>query len=558
MCRMTSSGPLLFFVFCMVISGLTSVEASQEEESLVEHKVTNRPMVVISDLHFGVGKTKKDIWDPTEDFRWSNELVGFLKRLPQELGKHIDLIIAGDLLELWQPRADVVCAADNSAADISEMDPEMGCRVREMEKILDIVINSHAQDLLELGSFASRADNRVFILPGNHDAAIIEPPLWAKLKPTFGNIPDGRLILIPEGVWSSDDGFVVVEHGNQIVPDVNRFSSWPQIVKDDVFSRPWGELFVQRLYNEKERIYPLIDNLIPESAGVAYYAELQGIFGKARDFGKFLFFNLFQTSLAQKGAFLGSTEENRNNWDIQYARKQLGHRLFASAMDLNSTLRVQLLEDQSPYWVDLRAHLDSMLKDQQSVSDPEIRMLCDQAAIRYEESSAYKDKKRKGQSNSLLKEKLIITHLCQSPTAGHLLKTYLIPREWIMRSHLNHRIASHPNMKIFVYGHTHVHESAWTVKSLNYDRSVLVYNSGAFQRLVDGELFGEIAKQKRFSPHEALKVLAMDDLPPCYSAVFIQYNSSIPHGDVKNWYHIGRGQGELTSGKDTRCPKTPM
>lgn len=56
------------------------------------------------------------------------------------------------------------------------------------------------------------------------------------------------------------DGQVVIEHGHQIGADVNSFSGWPRVTKEkggtQFLQSPWGERFVQELFNAEEKKYP--------------------------------------------------------------------------------------------------------------------------------------------------------------------------------------------------------------------------------------------------------------------------------------------------------------
>ena len=61
--------------------------------------------------------------------------------------------------------------------------------------------------------------------------------------------------------------------GIKLAVTQNRFSDWPQVTAPGedgnvYLIRPWGELFVQRMFNNEEKSYPIIDNLVPESTGV--------------------------------------------------------------------------------------------------------------------------------------------------------------------------------------------------------------------------------------------------------------------------------------------------
>src|SRR5947209_5897988 len=55
-----------------------------------------RAIVIISDLHFGVGKVN-GAWNNLEDFRWPNALRAFLNMTTARYNHSVDLVVAGDL-----------------------------------------------------------------------------------------------------------------------------------------------------------------------------------------------------------------------------------------------------------------------------------------------------------------------------------------------------------------------------------------------------------------------------------------------------------------------------
>jgi UDP-2,3-diacylglucosamine pyrophosphatase LpxH len=227
-----------------------------------------RSIYVISDLHMGVGRTNGEDWHLLEDFRWPRAFDGFLTQIRKDNPGGVDLVIAGDFLELWQ-HPTVSC--------IKSSDYECGCSITEMQLIVKDVINAHKTEFDAIGNFLAEGKNRVFIIPGNHDAAIIEDEIWALLSQAVrkGN---ERFNLVKSGTWFSDDNKVAIEHGHQNAFDANFFPNWPESVTkncDDVkrFFRPWGENFVQTLYNDVEKDFILIDNLIPESRGTSIYYQ---------------------------------------------------------------------------------------------------------------------------------------------------------------------------------------------------------------------------------------------------------------------------------------------
>jgi hypothetical protein len=88
--------------------------------------------------------------------------------------------------------------------------------------------------------------------------------------------------------------------------------------------QPWGEQFVQRLFNTTEREYPIIDNVSPESVGAKYRYANRKVVGTVADLARFIAFNLFETSIIQKIHVLGDDagHDQQPAWDIPFARSQ--------------------------------------------------------------------------------------------------------------------------------------------------------------------------------------------------------------------------------------------
>ena len=157
--------------------------------------------VFISDLHFGLGKRSNGQWHPLDDFRWSNALRGFLDEISRRSGNRTTLVIAGDFFEMWQ-HPTVPCSSGTA---------DLGCTVAEMEEVARLIVEGHRGDLEALGAFASRGENRLVVIPGNHDAALLLPTVWQRVADAFRATP-GRVERVTTGVWISPDGRVVAEH----------------------------------------------------------------------------------------------------------------------------------------------------------------------------------------------------------------------------------------------------------------------------------------------------------------------------------------------------------
>jgi UDP-2,3-diacylglucosamine pyrophosphatase LpxH len=461
-----------------------------------------RTIVVISDLHLGLGKNVDNEWYATEDFRWPKALKAFLTEMSRIGNQQVDLIIAGDFLEMWQRPETIRC--EGVGADL-------GCTVEEMTTLATQITKAHAQVLKDLRDFSQKGENRLHIIPGNHDSALLIAAVWEPVGKALGT-ESGHVNFVSTGVWISADGSIVIEHGHQIGTEVNRYDTWPDIVRahggKEYIIRPWGEQFVQKMFNEQEKKYPIIDNLSPESAGIRYRMADRGAWGTAEDIARFVSFNLFQTSLSQKASILGPggdsmmIPEDKPKWDLAKARDQ-GHSLFVAALPENDDLRKALVGDSEQAKQACLA-LNALAKDKKRLPDENVKLLCEQAEIR---------------GNSL----------CKTTELGASIEKLLIPREWVLGTYLSDKEVEFPKMRFFIYGHTHLFEEAWQ-PSIGSSLSVKVLNSGAFHRVIDEEGFLRRVAAKNIAPEQGLGKITVEQLPPCYTFVLVS-----PGKEPKVW-----------------------
>ena len=434
-----------------------------------------RQLVVISDLHLGVGKRTESAWYPYEDFRWPKALNGFLTEIGKAGNQQVDLVIAGDFLELWQPPDQISCDGLANAK----------CSTKTMAAMTQHMVNAHGVELRALADFAEKGNNKLYIVPGNHDAALLVPEVWSILAKAL-RADKGRVALVSTGIYTTPDGSVVIEHGHQIGADVNAFSHWPQLIQHhggkDYIDSPWGERFVQTLFNEKEKAYPIIDNLSPEAAGARLLMEDRGAWGSASDMARFVKFNLFDTTLAQKGQSLGRPGAAPPTCTKEQA-KGLGYRFFTEALPAEDTIR-KAVEANDPQAKQVQAELTVLAEN---LPDDELADICS-----------------KRTDNSTL-----------GATAQHL----FVRPENVMRKHLEKRSAEFPAMKVFIYAHTHQLEQPWKV-GLSMTDNITVLNTGAFQRLID--MAGYDVRVKKMSlakRSDGLSKISLESLAPCYSFV---------------------------------------
>jgi len=484
-----------------------------------------RLLAFISDLHFGLGRQANGGWSPKEDFRWTSALGGFLDDLGRRSTDKVDLVIVGDFLELWQPPADIGC--NGVIADT-------GCTIPEMLRIVETVVAAHADDFARLREFSKRGENRIYIIPGNHDSALLLSAVWKPVGVAL-DVGGGRINRVTTGVWKSPDGKVVAEHGHQIGSDVNRYPDWPTITYESREStylvRPWGERFVQRVFNSQEDEYEIIDNIAPETVGVKYRIADRGYLKSSGDFARFIAFNLFETSFAQKMKALGGDSKaggtDREQWNVDVAREEIGYKLFLQALGSDDPLHAEI-EGNDASSQALRSELTALARDKTRLSDDDVRALCDQLALR----------------DSPLR--------CSVGAAGAVREAMLMPRQHVMRDHVSEHLHADERIRVFVYGHTHAFEIGWPLM-IDKVKEVMVHNTGAFQRTIDEDGFLARVRDKHLLASEALRTLKLEDLPPCYSTVLVTYRSGVPEAKTWRWHMPENGTGSLVEPGDERC-----
>lgn len=269
---------------------------SQPSTPIEQPADPGRTVIVVSDLHFGLGKASATAWDPYEDFRWGAEWSDFLSRIDregQEGGGATDLVLNGDAFELWQSRT----------GDCQSRDAERGCSAAEALARVQRIIAAHVPELQRLGQFAMSGNNRVVIVPGNHDAALLFPEVAAAVMQSTGATSD-RLAVSTTGYWLSHDRRIYADHGHQIGIDPNAYRGWPRPFREQddkwYLTRPWGEQFMQSFYNAYEDRYPIIDNVSAESEAVKFAIAREGQSGLVHAVGRFVGFTLLKTSWTQR------------------------------------------------------------------------------------------------------------------------------------------------------------------------------------------------------------------------------------------------------------------
>ena len=501
-----------------------------------------RPIYVISDLHMGVGHTKGDNGYVLEDFRWPRAFDGFLRQISNEHPKGVDLVIAGDLLDLWQ-HPTVACA--------KLRDTECGCSMEEMKQIVKDVISGHQAEFNSLGRFLSGTQNRVIVIPGNHDVALMEEEIWQFVARA---VPAGqeRLMRVKSEAWFSSDGKICIEHGHQYTFDVNRFPDWPNGITKACkggkrFFRTGGENFVQSLFNDKEALIPLIDNLVPESMAISIYSQYSDLKGKkSEDIARLAIFVLLQTSFYQKLQWLkiksGERDKKSTDQIIDFCRRCMGEDVVLGSEE-GQRYRTQAgitgAEQEKEFRLAMREQIASL-------DDDAFRELCLRAADR-----------SKGELKA--NPDMATDPNCSKPLGYGASKLFDPKGENIRKKRIAKWNEEQPGMHIYVFGHTHESTISEAVLLVETEKTINAFNTGAFQRLMDKEYFNN-KRQKKEDDVKLLGRLKHDDMKPCYPFLEILYDKQgIPTAQLKQWYQEESfwGNGEFLNSCDDKCSAMP-
>ncbi len=507
--------------YCMLLLLLWGAAAGPAAAASPRHTV------LVSDLHVGAGKDAGGKWKRFEDFRWQEDFDAFLDMVSERSAARADLVLVGDIFELWQS-PHMACSTDLSqpgcnADDCRVADTNLGCGEEEAVERLRLVLGQHADFIKALQRFAAKGTNRVVFVPGNHDAALLFPAVRTLLLRQFAH---PRVSVAAEGYWLSEDGAIYADHGHQF-DEVNKFAGWPRPFKQSAgrnhLVRPWGENMVQQFYNQYESVFPIIDNLSDESAGVSYAVQQAGFPDSAGAIRRFFRFFLFQQSLRQAGSALGS--EGRSEWNVAALRGEDAS-FFMDVIAVDPHLRA------------LGGQLRPGAADgfePGAMSAWELDALC----IAKEQVAGARRCPRTSTSLSALTVGATTTP--QQRLVSYLRTT--LPQVAAPGA----RIAS-----VYVFGHTHA--AALPVQVSLGDMAfgsadVTTVNTGAFQRIATP---GQIDAILRTPAQRGKRPLDLqpEDLPACYTFVWIAPYSieRKPVPQVQRW---SRDMGQLRTGEGT-------
>lgn len=493
-----------------------------------------RLTVLISDLHLGVGvDPKSHEWHALEDFRWQEEFALFLKAIDQKGKGGTDLIVNGDAFELWE----------SMERDCSHPDKNLGCTEAEALKRLQRVIAGHRAELRALGEFAGAGTNRIVLVPGNHDAALLFPSV-AKAAIQAIPAPAGRIEVASAGYWLSADGLVYAEHGHQIGQDAYRFARWPapfiRKAGQTHLERTWGEQLVQAFYNQHEARYPIIDNVSEEGMGVKYGLAAES--GTAADAGRWLLFFLFKMSWQQtmRTAIYDLEDDigQPPEWDIAKIRSQ-GDAFLVDALPPDDPFKGRAAKALAEGTLGLTAG---------DLTNEQIVAVCDyRAALR-------RARRRLEHGLTQLPKTGPPISECprQASTVGPAFQYFWRSRDVIYGKYLEAIVAAlkkagrtEKPFAAFIQSHTHLGDQNFAPLSGVW--KPVVANTGAWQRVIFPAQLEQIKKDRLQSDKDVLREFSLERLPRCYSFVWVEPYAERPAPALRYWRYTDGGNWDFAA-----------
>ncbi len=507
-----------------------------------------RLIAVIADLHMGGGRDAGGAWQAGEDFRWADELEGFLAALDAEGGGATDLVLNGDTFDL-------------AAADCVHDDPALGCTEPEALAALERVLAAHAREIEALAAFARAGSNRVVLVPGDHDAALLFPAVRARVEQALGA---PRVEVPAAGAWASSDGQVYVEHGHQIGWRADRFANWPEPFIERSgrlhLERPWGARTAGALIREHEQRYPVADNFADAGAGLTYALAAAGTADLGAAAADLVRYVLFRMPWQQFRVDLDIGDVQPPAWDLAAVRAQ------------GPSLLVDSLPADDPFRPLAQRALDAGALGEltSALSDEELTALCD-----------YRAATRRARRRF---ERYLTQFDPQGPpvaecprlpdSRGGQFDYFWRTRDLIYGRRLETvqaaRAAGARPIAIFVHGHTQLVDWRQRVLlSTSQGRPVVVdgfsprrdaltpvvINGGAWQRTITPVQFLRLQAASELSAAELLRVLRPEHLAPCYSFVRIDPYEGTPAAPVVRYWRQAEGGSWELAGECGREPE---
>jgi UDP-2,3-diacylglucosamine pyrophosphatase LpxH len=529
-----SAFTLLVGIHCMI--GAAVAQQIPGQAPLVAARGVPAVVVVISDLHMGAGEKAIGQYYAQEDFRWGEDFVTFLDAIYRAGGGKTWLVIAGDMFELWE----------NAAGDPCDAEQNLGCTEDEALARMVRIVSAHRVELQALGAFASRGpSNRVIIVPGNHDAALLYPRVRDLVKAAARPTRPDRFEFMTTGRWISPGEKIVVEHGHQFDP-ANRFDHWPtpMLLAPSGATRlesPFGEELVRQFFDPIEQKYEAVDNI--GDSGLLYGVKAAGFVGSTKAVTDFVKLLTLDASPRQFSEFLSSDTEHLPKWDLATVRAApLDFLLNGIPADDPEGMLVR--ETLSPPTPEITAAATATVD---SMTDEELQAICWSRYVMnlQQEKASIAEPLRQQRCANLpggdlgyLKNKAITS------VRGSL---------YYVHQYIESVVSQLPSIRssdtpvTFVYGHTHTAMRAEPSRNARFT----IVNDGAWQRLISGNSMAELAKKNGWAAGDVLKKVRLADLPACYSFVWIPFSLGAKALDPKLRYWMLDGDNWKFA---TSCP----
>jgi len=205
--------------------------------------------LVVSDLHLGRGKFKKDgSINPYEDFVDEEVFCEFLEYFSREKyeGVEGEVIFNGDTFNLVQSAVE----EDPERIEITEEDL-LSAWYETME--------GHPKFFEAINLFLSkRKAGKVVFIAGNHDQAILHPEIQKMIAEKI----EGNVLFSPV---SYDIGDVHIEHGHnmEFIHQYNPSEMWYRKDGKRYLKMPWGSHFIIQIIVPLKNKLPQIDKIKP-------------------------------------------------------------------------------------------------------------------------------------------------------------------------------------------------------------------------------------------------------------------------------------------------------
>jgi hypothetical protein len=435
-------------------------------------------------------------------------------------------VLNGDTFELWE----------SLRPDCHHENRRLGCTEAEALARLERVLMAHATEIAGLGAFARGGANRVFLVPGDHDAALFFPSPARRAVAAL-NAP-GRVEVAARGYWLSSDGAVYAEHGHQIAGDAYRFASWPApFVREDgrvYLERTWGEQLTQGFYSENEPRYPILDNIAEEGIGLKFLVAADPATLRPAEAGSLWRFFLSKLTWQQFRLDLDAGDVEPPEWDLPATRR-------AGSVFLVESL---LPDDRFRATAERFLNESALRLDLSEFTDSEVVALCDyRAALR---------RARRRLERTLSQVPRVGPAATECPrvpaTKGTAFDYFWRSRNARFSAHLD-RVRQaldrasplRQPISVLINGHRHLPDAGF-VPARNGE-SPVVLNSGAWQRTVTPFQIEELMKDRNWSEAEMLRQVRPEDLPGCYGVVWIDPYTEHPTPRFRFWREDRRWGG---------------